>query len=407
MNSALYLCLVVGLASVAHSHHHKNGHENEHNITNVSKAKLDPAILDFGIKIYKQYASTSPGKNIFLSPISIAAALALLSLGARSATHTQMLEGLGFNLTETPERDIHEGFHSLSYVLTRADDQIFIDNGQALFLKENLKPLQTFLHDVNESYDAEVSTVNFQEPHTAEKLINDYVEKKTHGKITELVKGLDPATALVIVNYIFFKGNWKKPFDPKLTKEQDFFVNNETTVKVPMMFGMGWFHYYFDAELSCTVLQMDYNSSVTALFILPDQGKLKQVEDALSVDTVKKWREHVRRQTADVYMPRFTISTTHDLKEPLIRLGIDVFSDQTDLSGITGERDLKVSKVTHKAVLTVNEKGTEAAGATAVEIIPMSMPPTITFDRPFYTIISESSTDIPLFMGKVNNPTLP
>ncbi|KAJ6661866.1 hypothetical protein lerEdw1_013037 [Lerista edwardsae] len=397
-------------AAVAHSHHHHhhhNGHENKHNITNVSKAKLYPAILDFGIKIYKQCASTSPGNNIFFSPISISTTLALLSLGARSVTHTQILEGLGFNLTEIPERDIHEGFHSLFYLLTRADDQILIEIGQALFIKEDLKPLQTFLNDVNDSYDAEVSTVNFQEPSTAAKVINDYVEKKTHGKITELVKGLDPETALVIVNYIFFKGNWKKPFDPTLTREEDFFVNNETTIKIPMMFGMGWFKYYFDAELSCTVLQMDYNSSVTALFILPDQGKLKQVEDALSVDTVKKWTEHVRWDTADVYIPRFMISTTHELMEPLSTLGIDVFSDQTDLSGITGVRELKVSKVTHKAVLTVNEKGTEAAAATAVEMIPLSLPPTISFNRAFFMMISESSKNIPLFIGKIINPALP
>ncbi|KAJ6661867.1 hypothetical protein lerEdw1_013038 [Lerista edwardsae] len=406
MNSALYLCLMVGLASVAHSHHHKNGPENEH-IKKVSKAKLYPAILDFGIKLYKQFASTSPEKNIFFSPISISATLGLLSLGAGSDTNKQILGGLGFNLAEIPEKDIHEGFHSLCYLLTRPDDQILIEIGQALFIKEGLKPLQTFLNDIKKYYDNEILNVNFQTPTTAEKVINDYVGKKTHGKITELVKGLDPATALVLVNYIFFKGNWEKPFDPKLTKEQDFFVNKETTVKVPMMFRMGWFNYYFDAELSCTVLQMDYNGSVSALFILPDQGKFKQVEDALSVDTVKKWTKRVHRGTADVYVPRFTISTTHELKEPLSTLGIDVFSDKTDLSKISGGRDLEVSKVTHKAVLTVNEKGTEAAAATAVELMPKSMSPTITFNRPFYMMISESLTNIPLFIGKITNPTLP
>lgn len=387
-----------------HHHHHEDGHD-KHNVTNVSRAKLDSAILDFGIQLYKQFAaSTPPGKNIFFSPVSISATLALLSLGARSITHTQILEGLGFNLTETPESSIHIGYHSLFHALTRANDQILIDIGQALFVKDDLKLLQKFLDDVQESYEADMSTVNFKEPSKAEKVINDYVEKKTHGKITELVTGLDPATAMVIVNYIFFKGNWKKPFDSEYTREGNFYVNNETVVKVPMMTKLGFFHYNVDPELSCTVLQMHYNTTATALFILPDEGKFKQVEDALSRDTINKLISHLHYGTANVHIPRFTISTTHDLKEPLNNLGIDVFSDHTDLSGITGAPELKVSKVTHKAVLTVNEKGTEAAGATAVEAIPMSLPPNIVFNRPFLMMIIEEMTGGALFLGSVQNP---
>ncbi|XP_042310795.1 alpha-1-antiproteinase-like [Sceloporus undulatus] len=220
-------------------------------------------------------------------------------------------------------------------------------------------------------------------------------------------QGSRSTTVIVMVNYIFFKGSWEKPFDPAMTTERDFFVDHETTVKVPMMHRLGWFHYYFDAELSCTVLQLDYNGTATAFFVLPEAGKSKELDKAISIGVLTKWAERVRRHTANVYLPKFNISASYDLEEPLSKMGItDIFSDHADLSGITGE-SLKVSKITHKAALTVDERGTEAAAATAVEIIPMSLPPTIEFNHPFHMLMYDEVTNSTLFIGKIVDPTKP
>jgi alpha-1-antitrypsin len=401
MNSAVYLCLILlGLCATIQGHHL----ESNENATEAA-LKIYTNTAQFAVSLFKEVSAVSPGKNIFFSPFCISAALSLLSLGAKSDTHTQILEGLSFNLAEIQEKEIHDGFHGAFSVLSRHDNQIQVDVGQALFLTEDQKPLQKFLDDVHAFYDAEILPANFQVPAEAEKQINDYTEKKTHGKIKQLVKDLDKDTELITVSYIYFKGNWKKPFDPEHTTERDFFVDNEKTVKVPMMHRMGWFYYYFDPELSCTVLQLDYNGTATAFFVLPGRGKEQELEQSLSTSTLNKWAVHVSRGTANVYLPKFNISTSYDLKEPLVKLGItDIFSDQADLTGFTG-RCLKVSKITHKAELAVDERGTEAAAATAVEVIPMSLPPTLEYNHPFLFVLYHTTTNSTLFIGKIKDPT--
>ncbi|XP_061468026.1 alpha-1-antiproteinase 2-like [Rhineura floridana] len=404
MHSAIFLCLTLaGLCTVTHGHHLDKG-QDEHNSTNPAALKLYKSVADFAIKLYGQLSSASPDKNVFFSPLSIISAFSLLSLGAKSATRTQILEGLRFNLTEITEEDINKGFHDVIPLLTRPNSGFQLDLGQALFLKDDLKPLQTFLDDAKAFYDTEVLHAKFQEPKEAKKQVNHYVARKTNGKIVELIKDLDPETELAIVDYIVFKGTWKKPFDPALTTEKDFFVDQETTISVPMMHGTGWFDYYFDAELSCTVLQLDYQGSATAFFVLPAPGKLKVVEEALSLDTLTKWAERVSRNTAEVYLPKFNISASYELNEPLARLGItDVFSDHTDLSGITGQ-PLKVSKATHKAVLTVDERGTEAATTTAIEMTPLSPPPTIHFNHTFLMMSFHKETNLTLTISRIAIP---
>ncbi|KAM7164695.1 alpha-1-antitrypsin-like [Macrochelys suwanniensis] len=419
MKPALYLCLLfAGLHAVAHCDHlpdHHNGHDHHKDTVHEEHhkehhhvgdcLKLVPSNADFAFRLYKQIASEAPKKNIFFSPVSISTAFAMLALGAKSATLTQILEGLAFNLTELQEKEIHDGFHNLIHMLNHPDSELQLDLGNALFLKEKLKALEKFLADVKNLYEAEAFSINFRNTAEAQKQINDYVEKKTHGKIVELVKDLDPETAMILVSYIFFKGKWEKPFMPEDTKERDFFVDEETIVKVPMMRRMGRFDFYFDAELSCTVVQLFYSGSAAAFFILPNKGKMKQVEDALWKETVSRWSTSFHRSSANLYIPKFSISATYELKNHLIKMGItDVFTKQADLSGITGDPELQVSRVVHKAVLKIDERGTEAAAATGIEIMPMSVPLAIEFNSPFMVMIFDRTTNSTLFLGKINNP---
>ncbi|KYO45469.1 serpin peptidase inhibitor, clade A (alpha-1 antiproteinase, antitrypsin), member 4 precursor [Alligator mississippiensis] len=329
----------------------------------------------------------------------------MLAYAARSTTQTQILEGLTFNLTEIEEREIHEGFQHLIYMLNNPDSQLQLNMGNAIFLREKLKPLQEFLEGIKNLYDTEAFTTNFKDPTEAEKQINTYVEKKTHGKIVDLVKNLDPETALVLISFIYFKGKWEKPFESEFTEERDFYVDEETTVKVPMMHRTGMFYMHFDHDLSCTVLRLHYNGSATAFFILPEKGKMKQLEDALVKETVSRWSESLFLRSAYLYIPKFSISGTYQIKNLLMKMGItDVFTNSADLSGITGTPDFKVSKVVHKAMVNVDERGSEAAAATAVEIMLLSFPPRIEFNSPFLMLIFDRVTNSTLFIGKIMNP---
>ncbi|XP_051477926.1 alpha-1-antiproteinase 2-like [Apus apus] len=419
MKITLYISLLLaGLQAVASGQlppNHQNGHnpnEPKHHMHDGGEAiaclKLVPNNADFAFQFFKEVALEAPNKNIFFSPVSISTAFAMLALGARSTTQIQILEGLSFNLTEIQENEIHEGFHNLIHMLSHPEGGVQLNMGNAIFLTEKLKPLKKFLDDAKALYQHETFTTDFNSPMEAEKQINDYIERKTHGKITNLVKDMDPQTVMLLASFVFFKGSWEKPFNPEHTQEREFFVDAETTVQVPMMHQTGRFDFYFDEERSCTVVRLHYNGSATAFLVLPTKGKMKQLEQTLVKETIQEWSEHLFQSLVSLYFPRFSISGSYEISNTLSKMGIvDVFTDQADLSGITGAPELKVSKVVHKAALDVDERGTEAAAATAAEIMPMSLPPIIEFNHPFLMLIFDRDTNSTLFIGKIVNPATP
>ncbi|XP_062037825.1 alpha-1-antiproteinase F-like [Lepus europaeus] len=387
---------------------------NEAQETAVSSHELDPpachriapSLAEFALSLYREVARESNTTNIFFSPVSIALAFAMLSLGAKGDTHTQVLEGLKFNLTETAEAQIHDGFRHLLLTVNRPDSELQLAAGNALVVHENLKLQHKFLEDAKNLYHSEAFLVNFSDPEHAKTKINSYVEKGTRGKILDLVKELDPRTLLALVNYVFFKGKWEKPFEPENTKEEDFHVDTTSTVRVPMMSRLGRYNVFHCSTLASTVLLMDYKGNATALFLLPDQGKLQHLEDTLTTELIAKFLAKSNPRSVIVRFPKLSISGTYDLKPLLGKLGIShVFSDNADLSGITEQAALKVSKALHKAVLTIDERGTEAAGATVLGIMPVSLPQSVIFDRPFLFVIYSHEVKSPLFVGKVVDPT--
>uniref|UniRef100_F7BF31 Serpin family A member 1 n=1 Tax=Equus caballus TaxID=9796 RepID=F7BF31_HORSE len=384
---------------------HATKDDNEHP-QEPAEHKIAPNLADFAFSLYRHVAHQSNTTNIFFSPVSIATAFALLSLGAKGDTHTQILEGLRFNLTELAEAQIHDGFQHLLNALNHSDNQLQLTTGNGLFIDKTLKLVDKFQEDVKNLYHSEAFSINFGDTEEAKKQINDYVEKGTQGKIVDLVKDLDKDTVLALVNYIFFKGKWEKPFEPESTTEQDFHVDEKTTVRVPMMHRLSSFDVQYSDALSSWVLLLDYAGNATAFFILPDQGKLQHLEDTLTKGILATFLENRHSRYANVSLPKLSISGCYDLKRILPELGITkVFSRQADLSGITEEVPLTVSKALHKAVLTIDEKGTEAAGTTMWEIMPISLPPDLKFNRPFVLIIYDRNTKSPLFVGKVVDPT--
>ncbi|MBZ3880154.1 Alpha-1-antiproteinase [Sciurus carolinensis] len=368
--------------------------------------KIAPNLAEFAFSLYRVLAHQSNTTNIFFSPVSIATAMATLSLGAKADTHTQILEGLDFNLTEVAEADIHTGFQHLLQTLNRPNNQLQLTTGNALFIHQNLKLVDSFLENVKNLYHSEAFSTNFTDSEAARKQINSYVEKGTHGKIVDLVKELNKDAVFALVNYIFFKGKWEKPFEAEHTTEEDFHVDQATTVKVPMMKRLGMFNLHYCSTLASWVLQMDYLGNATAIFLLPDEGKLQHLEDTVTTELLSKFLKNRHIRSANLHLPKLSISGTYDLKSVLSRLGITkVFSNGADLSGITEDAPLSLSQALHKAVLTIDEKGTEASGATFLEAIPMSLPPEVKFDRPFFFVIYEHYTKSPLFVGKVVDPT--
>ncbi|XP_035301555.1 serine protease inhibitor A3N [Cricetulus griseus] len=384
--------------------------EDWKNGTKVDSLTMASINTDFAFSLYKELVLKNPDKNIVFSPFSISTALAVLSLGASSNTLNEILEGLKFNLTETPEADIHRGFGHLLHMLSQPEDQVQISTGSAMFVEKSLQLLAEFKEKARILYQVEATLADFQQRHKTKKLINDYVSKQTQGKIKELISDLDKETVMVLVNYIYFKGKWKTPFDPQDTFQSEFHLDKKRTVMVPMMNIEDLTTPYFrDEELSCSVVELKYTGNASALFILPDKGKMQQLEASLQPETLSRWKDSLRpRRIDELYLPKFSISTDYSLENILPQLGIrEVFSTQADLSGITGAKNLKVSQVVHKAVLDVAENGTEAAAATGVKFSLLSAkldPFIVSFNSPFLMTISDSHTQSVLFLAKITNP---
>ncbi|KFP17425.1 hypothetical protein Z169_04208, partial [Egretta garzetta] len=376
---------------------------------NLAHVKIASSNADFAFKFYKQLREEVGNKNIFFSPLSISTAFTMLSLGARSNTLSQLYKGLAFNLTELEEQEIHKGFQRVLQLLNDPYRDVQLSMGNALFTDERLKLLQKFLGDITNFYYSEAIPSNFQNSPEAIKQINNYTETKTHGKIVGLLQSLDPDTVMVLVNYIFFKGYWEKPFNSLSTRDDDFLLDAKNSVKVKMMHQSKAFNVHRDEKLSCWVVEIPYKGNAAALFVLPDEGTMKQVEDALLKETVFNWMQSFEKRKIYLDLPKFSISGSYDVKSLFEKMGVtEVFSDDADLSGIAEKTLLKVSKAIHKAVVDVSENGTEAAAVTVVELVLLSaaypLPPHIRFNRPFLMMIVDKTTHSILFMGKIVNP---
>ncbi|KAJ8380731.1 hypothetical protein SKAU_G00015090 [Synaphobranchus kaupii] len=265
MRVLLSLCVtLLVLWSTVQCHH---GPQHSHHDSNAANGSLRiyQENLDFAFRLYKHISALpdSQSKNIIFSPLSVSVALAALSLGARGKTHQQLFEGLGFNGTDITAEEVNQAFQHIQQDLNEKTD-LDLSLGNALFIGQNAKLRPEFLESMKRYYQSEGFSTNFSNIEEAKQQINKYVEEKTKGKITNLVQEVDPLTVMYLINYIYFKGKWEMPFHPESTLEMPFFVNNTTTVTVPMMKENKKISVYYDAEIATHILQLHYNESVNA-----------------------------------------------------------------------------------------------------------------------------------------------
>lgn len=173
---------------------------------------LAPSNTDFALDLFNYLVASAPGKNVLISPVSISMALAMLSLGARGHTRAQLFQSLGFNLTQIPEAEIHQGFRNVHRLLRESDDSL--EMGNTVFLNQSLELLESFSADAKRYYELDALATDFQDWAGASRQINEYIKNKTQGEITDFFLELDSPDTLILVNYIFFRGT---PTHPILT----------------------------------------------------------------------------------------------------------------------------------------------------------------------------------------------
>uniref|UniRef100_A0A673J8R2 Alpha-1-antitrypsin homolog n=1 Tax=Sinocyclocheilus rhinocerous TaxID=307959 RepID=A0A673J8R2_9TELE len=334
-----------------------------------------------------------PRARTFSSPRSVS-----------QCTLSQIYSSLGYSGLQAQQ--VNEGYEHLIHMLGHSQDAMQLEAGAGVAIREGFKVVDQFLKDVQHYYNSEAFSVDFSKPEIAAEEINKFIAKKTNDKITNMVKDLDPSMVMILINYMYFRGKWDKPFDAQLTHKADFKVDKDTTVQVDMMKRTGRYDIYQDPANQTTVMMVPYKGNTSMMIVLPDDGKMKELEESICRHHLKNWNDKLFRSSVDLFMPKFSISATSKLNDILKDMGVtDAFSDTADFSGMTEEVKVKVSQVVHQAVLNVDEKGTEAAAATTIEIMPMSMPGTVMLNQPFLVLIVEDSTKSILFMGKITNPT--
>jgi serpin B len=390
-------------------------------VTSQDVSKTDLALLiegnsAFAFELYQ--ALREKDGNLFYSPHSISLALAMTYAGARGDTENQMGDALRFLL---PQDRLHAAFNSLDLELASRgegaegkDDEGFrLHIINAIWGQKDYKFLSTYLDMLAENYGAGLRILDFmKEPEQSRMTINDWVSEQTEERIKDLIPqgAIDELTRLVLTNAIYFNAAWQYPFDEDATSEGDFFLLNGDKVTVPMMRQTASFGYA--VEDGYQALELPYDGRELSMVILmPEQGKFASFEASLSRQLVDSIIQKIGYRQVALSIPKFEYKSSFGLKQPLTTLGMeDAFiPEAADFSGMDGRRDLFIQDVLHKAFVSVDEAGTEAAAATAVIVGTTSMPPEpieVKIDRPFIYLIRDIETGTVLFVGRVLNPNL-
>ena len=358
----------------------------------------------FALDLYLKFKDEE--ENIFFSPYSISTALAMTYEGARGKTAEEMRSVFYF-----PEDDDirRYSFARIYNQINKKEKKYKLHTANALWTQIDYSFLDEYLDVVEKYYAGKATNLDFgNETEKSRETINGWVEERTNNKIKDLIPAgiLNADTRLVLTNAIYFKGTWLLQFNKEYTRQEDFKVNPEKTVKVDMMNLIDEEFNYGETE-ELQVLEMLYDGEeLSMLVILPKEDNLKSAEDLLSLKKLNELRNALTKQKVDVYIPKFKFETKYFMKETLMEMGMSSAFGGADFSGMNGTKNLFIDNVIHQAFVEVNEEGTEAAAATAL-VMKEAISEKIVFnaDHPFIFMIQEREIGNILFMGRVFDPT--
>lgn len=364
---------------------------------------------------FDAYQTLKDDGNLFYSPYSISLALAMTYAGANGDTAQQMATTLHFTL---PQEQLHPAFNSLETELSQRgqgaqgkDTKGFrLNIVNAIWGQKGYTFLQKFLDILAENYGAGIRILDFMNaPEPSRLIINNWVNDQTEGRIKDLIPqgAIDAMTRLVLTNAIYFNAAWQYPFQKDATSDGIFHLLQGNEITVPMMRETESFGYAAGNDYQAVELPYD-GRELSMLILLPQSGQFTAFEESLDAKKADAIIQSLGSKRIALTMPKFEFTSSFSLKNALSTMGMPVaFTDNADFSGMDGKRDLFISDVLHKAFVSVDESGTEAAAATAVIIAATAMPVgpiELTINRPFIFLIRDNQTGTILFVGRVMNP---
>lgn len=370
---------------------------------------IDPALTlaqtQFSLNLFADLQKESPEKNLFISPSSIALALAITYNGADGETRSAMAKTL--RVEDLSIVQFNASNKKLSEALEYPDSDVELKIANAIWANSGINFKPYFLRINQNFYNTKAETLDFKNPDSV-NVMNNWVKRNTSGKIETIVDRLTGDERLFLMNATYFKGNWTRPFDKAQTKPQPFTAPTGTKT-VAMMAQRGGYRYLETEEFQA--VSLPYGKRRLSLYVfLPKAGTtVAELTTRLNPKNWDTWMTQFKNQDGSVEIPRFKLQYDVDLKSTLTRLGMGIaFTPKADFSNFA-DSPSSIGSVRHKTFIDVNESGTEAAAVTSIGIVttsarPIDEPFAFKADRPFLCALRDNQTGAILFLGAIVNP---
>lgn len=370
--------------------------------------RLIDANNKFGFKLFSEIQKSQSNKNVFVSPISIAIALSMTYNGAGGETQEAMAKTLNFQGMSLEE--INQANKELGILLNNLNPETQLNIANSIWTGKGISFSPSFLQVNQDFYQSQVRKIDFSHPESL-KIINNWVKDKTEGKIEKIIQDLNYNDVMVLLNAIYFKGNWNQQFSEYFTREMRFYLANGTQKQHPIMFQSSRHLYYQNEYFQAVSLRYTKGLISMYIFLPMEQVGLEGFYQVLNEENWKNWMLKFRHNKINLGLPKFKTEYEVTLNDALKSLGMKIAFDKSaaDFSGMGPiPPNLYISEVKHKTFVEVNETGTEAAAVTGSRIKLMSSTIEQTVDmlinRPFFFLIRDNDSGTILFMGEITNP---
>ncbi|UCD17788.1 MAG: serpin family protein [Candidatus Zixiibacteriota bacterium] len=366
---------------------------------------------EFAFRLFDKITGEDYGENVFFSPLSISLALTMVYNGADGETKAAMARALALEGIDIEQ--VNESFRNLMTDLPEIDPSVTLEIANSIWARQRTKFDQHYMKRVKDHFDAEITTLDFSSRSSVDR-INDWVGKKTHDKIKDIISQLNPEDVMILINAIYFKGAWSKVFDAALTENRDFHLLDGKSKQHPMMTQTDRYDYYHGPDFQA--ISLPYGRRKISMYIfLPGEG-VPYDKFLAGMDKVN-WEQGLDRfhnSKGTIVLPKFKLEYQKQLNDILKSFGMGVafdanLADFSKMNGDPAQGNISISEVMHKAFVEVNEEGTEAAAVTSVRMALTAAVPEEPFemivDRPFMCAIRDNITGTILFMGAIVDPT--
>ena len=379
-------------------------------------ASVDVAAADnaFGFRLLNAVQKTVPGSNVVLSPVSAALNLSMVLNGAGGQTRQELLATLSLigsdvsAINDANARLIQMIRTPAASINLSAADSLWVDSRRATLRPDYVERMQA-------SYDAETTALDFSQANSAGR-INTWASKETQGKISKVIDRIDPADLLLLLNAVYFKGEWTHKFDRSKTQQRDFTLDSGTTKQVARMDQSGRFDYFETPQMQAIRLPFGGGDLVMEVLLPAKSSRLSVLEIQLTPEHWKDWQAQYAPRPGTIELPRFELKSDHHLKGPLQALGMRrAFQTGAQLTGMlspaqgqTGQ--LSISSVLQSTYWKVDEEGSEAAAVTTTGVRSTAVarpeqPFRMIVDRPFFCAIQHQRSGVLLFVGAIYDPS--